>query len=80
VPVSKSKRKRGGRRRPPPSVQTKPRRRHTARWVPYAFFIFAGVGVVLILLTYIIWNGKPATMFAGLGLIGLAFAVATQWY
>jgi small-conductance mechanosensitive channel len=80
VPVSKSKRKRGGRRRPPPAVQTKPRRRHTARWVPYAFFTFSGVGVILILLTYIIWNGKPLTMFTGLGLIGLAFAVATQWY
>ena len=52
----------------------------TARWVPYAFFIFSGAGVVLILLTYIIWNGKPLTMFTGLGLIGLAFAVATQWY
>jgi hypothetical protein len=61
-------------------VQTKPRRKRTARWVPYAFFIFSGAGVVLILLTYIIWNGKPATMFGGLGLIGLAFAVATQWY
>ena len=54
--------------------------KRTARWVPYAFFIFSGAGVVLILLTYIIWNGKPLTMFTGLGLIGLAFAVATQWY
>jgi hypothetical protein len=61
-------------------VQTKPHKRRTKRWVPYAFFTLAGTGVVLILLTYIIWNGKPATMFGGLGLIGLAFAVATQWY
>ena len=80
MPVSKSKRKRGGKRRPPPNVQTKPRKRRTKRWVPYAFFTFAGAGVILILLTYIIWNGKPLTMFSGLGLIGLAFAVATQWY
>ena len=80
MPVSKSKRKRGGRRRPPPAVQTKPRKRRTAPWVPYAFFILTGAGVILILLTYIIWNGKPLTMFTGLGLIGLAFAVATQWY
>ena len=48
--------------------------------MPYAFFALAGAGVILILLTYIIWNGKPLTMFTGLGLIGLAFAVATQWY
>ena len=80
MPVSKSKRKRGGRRRPPPSVQTKPRRRRTARYVPYAFFTCAGAGVVLILLTYIFWGGRALTLFSGLGLIGVAFAVATQWY
>jgi small-conductance mechanosensitive channel len=80
VPVSKSKRRRGGRRRPPPAVQTRPRKRRTPKYVPYAFFIFAGAGVVLILLTYIFWAGRPLTLFTGLGLIGLAFAVATQWY
>jgi len=80
VPVSKSKRKRGGRRRPPPAVQTKPKRRRTPPYVPYAFFTFAGAGVILILMTYIFWNGRPLTLFVGLGLIGLAFAVATQWY
>jgi hypothetical protein len=80
MPVSKSKRKRGGRRQRPPAVQTRPKRRHTARYVPYAFFTFAGSGVILILLTYIFWNGRALTMFTGLGLIGLAFAVATQWY
>ena len=80
MPVSKSKRRRGGRRPRPPAVQTRPKRRRTSRWVPYAFFTFAGVGVLLILLTYIFWNGRPATLFGGLGLIGLAFAVATQWY
>jgi len=80
VPVSKSKRKRGGRSRRPPAVQTRPRRKRTPRYVPYAFFTFAGGGVILILLTYILWNGRALTMFTGLGLIGLAFAVATQWY
>lgn len=80
MPVSKSKRRRGGRRRRPPAVQTRPKRRRTSRWVPYAFFTLAGAGVILILLTYIFWNGRPLTLFSGLGLIGLAFAVATQWY
>lgn len=80
MPVSKSKRKRDGRRRRPPAVQTPPKRRHTSRWVPIAFFTFVGVGVILILLTYIFWGGRSLTLFSGLGLIGVAFAVATQWY
>jgi len=80
MPVSKSKRKRGGRRQRPPAVQTRPKRRHTPRYVPYAFFFCVGSGVILILLTYIFWNGRALTMFTGLGLIGVAFAVATQWY
>ena len=80
MPVSKSKRRRDGRRRRPPAVQTRPKRRRTPRYVPFAFFTFAGAGVLLILLTYIFWNGRPLTLFSGLGLIGLAFAVATQWY
>lgn len=80
MPVSKSKRKRGGRRRPPPSVQTPPKRRRTPRYVPYVFFASIGSGVVLILLTYIFWSGRPLTLFSGLGLIGVGFAVATQWH
>jgi hypothetical protein len=80
VPVSKSKRKRGGRRRRPPAVQTPPKRRRTKRWVPFVFFACVGVGVVLILLTYVFWGGRSLTLFSGLGLIGVAFAVATQWY
>jgi hypothetical protein len=80
MPVSRSKRKRGGRRPRPPAVQTKPKKRRTKRWVPYVFFTSVGVGVVLILLTYIFWEGRPLTLFTGLGLIGLAFAVSTQWY
>jgi hypothetical protein len=48
--------------------------------VPFVFFGCIGAGVVLILLTYIIWDGRPLTLFSGLGLIGVAFAVSTQWY
>jgi len=48
--------------------------------VPIVFFSCIGVGVVLILLTYILWDGRPLTLFSGLGLIGVAFAVSTQWY
>jgi hypothetical protein len=80
MPVSRSKRKRGGRRPKPPSIQTHPRRKHTARWVPIVFFAAIGTGIVLILLTYVIWDGRPATLFGGLGLIGVGFAVSTQWY
>lgn len=80
MPVSRSKRKRGGRRPRPPAVQTRPKRRRTKRWVPIAFFTAIGAGIVLILLTYIIWDGRPLTLFTGLGLIGVGFAVSTQWY
>jgi hypothetical protein len=80
MPVSRSKRKRDGKRPKPPAIITKPRKKVTARWVPFVFFACIGVGVVLILLTYIIWNGDPKSLFGGLGLIGIAFAVSTQWY
>lgn len=80
MPVSRSKRKKGGRRPKPPSVHTPPKKRRSSRWVPYVFFTCIGIGVVLILLTYVIWNGDPKSLFGGLGLIGVAFAVSTQWY
>jgi hypothetical protein len=80
MPVSRSKRKRRGRRQPPPAIQTHPKKRRTRRWVPYVFFTCIGIGVVLILATYIFWEGQPSTLFGGLGLIGVAFAVSTQWY
>lgn len=80
MPVSRSKRKRSGRRPKPPAIQTRPRKRRTRRWVPYVFFTCVGIGVVLILLAYILWNGDPKPLFGGLGLIGVAFAVSTQWY
>lgn len=80
MPVSRSKRKRKGRTSRPPAVQTPPKRKRTPRYVPIVFFACIGIGVVLILLTYIFWGGRPLTLFTGLGLIGVAFAVATQWY
>lgn len=80
MPVSRSKRKRDGRRPKPPAVRTAPRKRRTKRWVPYVFFTAVGVGVVLILTSYVFWGGDPVPLFSGLGLIGVAFAVATQWY
>jgi hypothetical protein len=80
MPVSRSKRKRKGRRPPPPAVQTRPKKRKTRRYVPIVFFSAIGAGVILILLTYILWDGYSITLFSGLGLIGVAFAVSTQWY
>jgi hypothetical protein len=80
MPVSRSKRKRDGKRPKPPAVHTKPKRKRTPRYVPYVFFTCIGVGVVMILLSYILWNGDPKWLFGGLGLIGVAFAVSTQWY
>jgi hypothetical protein len=80
MPVSRSKRKRDGKRPKPPAVVTKAKKKRTPRWVPVTFFASIGIGVVLILLTYVLWNGRPATLFGGLGLIGLGFAVSTQWY
>lgn len=80
MPVSRSKRKRKGRRPPPPAIQTRPRKRKTRRYVPIVFFSAIAAGVILILLTYVLWDGHPITLFSGLGLIGVAFAVSTQWY
>jgi hypothetical protein len=80
MPVSRSKRKKGGRRPRPPAVQTRPKKRKTKRWVPIVFFSAIAAGVILILLTYVTWNGYSITLFSGLGLIGIAFAVSTQWY
>lgn len=80
MPVSRSNRRRGRRRPKPPVVKTRPKRRRFSRFIPYIFFSAIGAGVVLILLTYIIWDGRPLTLFTGLGLIGFAFAVSTQWY
>jgi hypothetical protein len=50
--------------------------------VPYAFFTSAGAGVLVIVLNYVQIFGpfKNYLLFVGLGLLGLAFAIATQWY
>ncbi len=80
MPESRSKRKKGGRSRRPPSVQTPPKKKRTPRWVPYVFFAAMGIGVILILATYVFWDGRPLTLFTGLGLMAVAFAVSTQWH
>lgn len=82
MPESKSKRKRKGRSRRPPAVQTPPRKRKTARWVPVAFFGLMGVGVLVIVLNYMAVFGtfRNWLLFVGLGLMGVAFAVSTRWY
>jgi hypothetical protein len=80
MPESKSKRKRKGRSRRPPSVQTPPKRRRTPRWVPYAFTVFMAAGVLVIVGDYVFWNGSGILLFAGLASMGLGFAVSTRWY
>lgn len=82
MPESKSKRKRKGRSRRPPAVQTPPKRRRTARWVPFVFFGAMGAGVLVIVLNYmnIFGEFKNYLLFVGLGLMALAFAVSTRWY
>ena len=82
MPVSKSKRKRRGRSRRPPSVQTPPKHRRTPRYVPYAFFSSMGAGVLIIVLNYmnIFGTFHNSLLFVGLGLMGLGFFVSTRWY
>jgi len=83
MPESKSKRKGKSRRRRPPAVQTPPRKRKTARYVPYAFFGSLGAGTLIIILNYMeLFGGQFQNylLFVGLGLMGLAFVVSTRWY
>lgn len=81
MPESKSKRKRKGRSRRPPAVQTPPKRRRTARWVPYVFFSSIGLGALVIIVNYAgFWEFKSYLLFVGLFLMGLGFAVSTRWY
>lgn len=81
MPESKSKRKKKGRRQRPPAVQTPPKRKRTARWVPWVFFSTMGAGIVLIITNYMgFWEFRNAFLFIGLGLMAIAFAVSTRWY
>ncbi len=48
-------------------------------WVPALMFILLGLGGIVILLTYMIWNGRPLTLGVGLALILGGIMTATQY-
>lgn len=48
-------------------------------WVPAIMFALLGLGAVVILLTYVIWNGRPLTLGVGLALILGGILTATQY-
>lgn len=48
-------------------------------WVPALMFTLLGLGGIVILLTYVLWNGRPLTLSIGLGLILGGILTATQY-
>lgn len=77
MPVSKSKRRKY---QPPPKKRPPP----SPRWVGVAFFTLLGLGFVIILCRYVLSTSVPFfdknyLIWVGLGLIAVAFSVATQW-
>lgn len=77
MPVSKSKRRRY---QPPPKRKPAP----SPKWVPVAFFTLLALGFLIILCRYVLATSvsffdKDYFIWIGLGLIGAAFSVATQW-
>jgi hypothetical protein len=48
-------------------------------WVPAVMFALLGLGGIVILLTYVIWNGRPLTLGVGLALILGGILTATQY-
>jgi hypothetical protein len=77
VPKSKSKR---SRYQPPPKPKPPP----SPRWVPVLFGIALGLGFATIITRYFLGDMFPIVdkdylLWIGLGLIGLAFVIATQW-
>jgi|GEM_PF-185150 len=48
-------------------------------WVPVLMFTFLGVGSLVILLTYVVWNARPLTLGIGLGCILAGILTATQY-
>ena len=42
-------------------------------------FTFLGVGSLVILLTYVVWNARPLTLGIGLGCILAGILTATQY-
>ncbi len=77
MPKSKSKRNRYV---PPPKPKPKP----SPKWIPYAFFALIGVGFLTIMARYLFSTSYPVLdsnwfLGAGLGMIAVAFGIATQW-
>ena len=76
MPKSRSKRQR---KQPPP----KPKPKKSPVWVGAMFFILLGGGVLTIIVHYLglFPDGtQPYQLWVGLGLITVAFIVATQWH
>jgi hypothetical protein len=48
-------------------------------WVPAVMFTLLGLGGLVILLTYVLWNGRPLTLGVGLALILGGILTATQY-
>lgn len=48
-------------------------------WVPVLMFVFLGVGSLLILLTYVVWDARPLTLGIGLAFILTGILIATQY-
>ncbi|MBW3588104.1 MAG: cell division protein CrgA [Actinobacteria bacterium] len=77
MPKSKSKRRKY---QPPPKAKPPP----SPAWVPVLFFIFLGVGFLIIIARYALpgvfsFFDKDYFLWIGLLLIAGAFGVSTQW-
>lgn len=77
MPKSKSKRNRYV---PPPPPKPKP----SPPWIPYVFFGLIATGFLMIMARYLFSNTYPVLdnnwfLAGGLGLVAVAFGVATQW-
>jgi hypothetical protein len=48
-------------------------------WVPAIMFTLLGAGGLVVLLTYVLWNGRPLTLGVGLALILGGIMTATQY-
>ncbi len=48
-------------------------------WVPVLMFVLLGLGGVVILLTYVVWGGRPLALGVGLALILGGILTATQY-
>jgi len=74
MPKSRSKRKP---RQPPPKTNPK----QSPLWVGVLFFLLLGCGVVVLIGNYVGVFGDAANwrLWYGLGLVSVAFLVATKW-